>query len=128
MNGTSTNITDWINEFPLSTTAEYNTYSSFLFQKPMFSVGFSKASPTSTLSVSKQRSSTSTSESSDRISSSSATVTATTVQSIPPHNGGNNSVTLSGKIPDKDISIVQEVMTNAVKNTSKGKICIHSHE
>lgn len=30
-------------------------------------------------------------------------------------------MTLSGKIPDKDIPAVKEAITNAIKNTTKGK-------
>jgi hypothetical protein len=42
---------------------------------------------------------------------------------IPSQDGGNNSVILNGKIPDKDIPAIQEVVKNAVKNTSEGDIC-----
>ncbi|XP_061191549.1 uncharacterized protein LOC133199695 [Saccostrea echinata] len=72
----------------------------------------SKTSPTPTMN----------SKSSLRISSS-PEVVVTTVHSTPSHNGGNMSVTLSGKIPDKEIPAVKQVITNAVKNTSKGENC-----
>lgn len=51
---------------------------------------------------------------------SSPPTTAVVTTSESPHTG-NNSVTLSGKIPDKDIPAVKEAITNAIKNTTKGK-------
>ncbi|XP_078316701.1 uncharacterized protein LOC111119087 [Crassostrea virginica] len=51
------------------------------------------------------------------------TLETTVVQTTPAPNTGNNSVTLGGKIPDKDIPAVKEAITNAVRNTSKGENC-----
>ncbi|XP_052688263.1 uncharacterized protein LOC128166866 isoform X3 [Crassostrea angulata] len=53
---------------------------------------------------------------------SSPPTTAVVTTSESPHTG-NNSVTLSGKIPDKDIPAVKEAITNAIKNTTKGENC-----
>ncbi|XP_062570839.1 uncharacterized protein LOC134232878 [Saccostrea cucullata] len=105
------------------TTVTYSIASSSSFQTTTPSGGSHTTSQvTSSYTSSTPILSTTNSKSSLKISPSTV-MTVTKVRSTPSQNRGNMSVTLSGKIPDNEIPAIKQVITNAVKNTSKGENC-----